>query len=149
MVEYSYIKSKFESPVFLITFVILLISLYLGVKISNTANNTEKSITDENSEFSSFGWTLIILSSILILLVFAGIVYLYTNPITIMIAMNYKFTIGTVVAILTTLLIVGSIIISIDNNPRLDDETKNDMYSSIGQWFTTITASAIVFAIFS
>lgn len=147
--DYSYVKSKFESPVFLITFVILLISLYLGVKISNTANNTEKSITDENSEFSSFGWTLIILSSILILLVFAGIAYLYTNPITIMIAMNYKFTIGTVVSILTTLLIVGSIIISIDNNPRLDDETKNDMYSTIGQWFTTITASAIVFAIFS
>jgi len=141
--------SKFKSPVFIITLVILLITLYLGVQISNTANNTKQSITEENSDFSSFGWTLIMLSVLFILLGIAGVAFLSTNPLTMTMAMNYKFTIGAVFAILLLLLVVGSIIISINNDSSLDDETKNDKYSSVGQWLTTITASAIVFTIFN
>jgi hypothetical protein len=141
------IVSKLFSPIFIMMLLFLILTLLIGINISNSANNVKKDIIEENKEVSKYGWFLIILSGVGLVAAVAFLGMFSKIPGISALIKQFWITIFSVIAILIMMLVIGIIILSIEMNAKFDNESKNDMYSTVGQWMTTITASTIVFTL--
>ena len=122
-----------------LTLLLSIIMLLVGLSISNTVNNTSINAKEENEKMVPLGLWLIIPSVIILVMIIGGLgaatVYI---PEAQMMIMKFKYYIAAIVALLIMFITFGSIIMSYKNNTDLDDENKNDKYSTLGQWISSI-----------
>jgi len=128
-----------------ISVVLLLTAILMtavGIHMSVCLNDTSKTSEQERLSIRPIGLYMVIICSILLGLKIIALIALTTRPEILIQLLKFKIIIGLIIILEIICITIGSIILSIDNDTTIDDETKNDKFSILSH--TLITPGIII-----